>query len=163
MWSHLVRCIWLFIFYCPKQISCWYLQGSVFAPLPYHLYRRTLTIHRTYFPMNFSSWFVLGSRKMNNCAHLVRRNYMQEQLHFQYCFLYVFVKWLLRNFHSIAGNSKIISPCNFMLIASQNAEGKNMETYFWDDPRYNFHLNSSVLNYYFSGRTLHFQNILQWR
>ncbi len=41
--------------------------------------------------LNFNGWFVLGVRKMNNCAHLARRNYMQQKLHFQYCILYIFV------------------------------------------------------------------------
>ncbi len=49
--------------------------------------------------------------------------------------LYVFVKRLQPNFYTVAINSKIISPCNFTLIGSQNAEKKNRETYFWDDPR----------------------------
>ncbi len=39
-----------------------------------------------------------------------------------YCILYVFVKWLLLNFYSVSRNSKIISPCNFTLIGSQNTE-----------------------------------------
>ncbi len=29
----------------------------------HHLYRHTVTVHRTHFPMNFNSWFVLGGKK----------------------------------------------------------------------------------------------------
>ncbi len=54
--------------------------------------------------------------KTNNHVHLARQNDTQRQLHFQNCVLYVFVKWLLCNFYSVARNSKIISPCNFTLI-----------------------------------------------
>ncbi len=32
--------------------------------------------------LNFNSWFVLDERKMDNCAHLARRNYAQWELHF---------------------------------------------------------------------------------
>ncbi len=43
------------------------------------------------------------------------------------------MKRLLHNSYRVARNSKIISPCNFTLIGSQNTE-KNRETYFWEDP-----------------------------
>ncbi len=89
---------------------------------------------RTRFPMNFNSWFVLVSKKTNTQTHLVWLDYTQWQLHFPYCVPYVFVKRLPRNFYSVARNSKIVSHCNFTLFGSQNAEKKNMETYFWDDP-----------------------------
>ncbi len=74
------------------------------------------------FLLNFNCWFVFWWRKMNNCAHLARRNYTQWKLHFQYCVLYIFIKRLPRNFYSVFWNSKIISPCNFILIGSQNAK-----------------------------------------
>ncbi len=77
--------------------------------------------------LNFNSWFVL------NCAHLARHNYMQQKLHFQYCVLHIFVKRLPCNFYSVSRNSKIMSPCNFTSIGSQNSEKKNRKTYFWDE------------------------------
>ncbi len=43
---------------------------------------------------------------MNNCAHLARRNYTQRKLHFQYCVVYIFVKWLPRNFYSVSKKLK---------------------------------------------------------
>ncbi len=70
--------------------------------------------------------------RTNNHAHLIRRNYKQWQLHFQCSILYVFVKRLLRNFYSVARNSKSISSCTFTSISSQNAEKRNRQTYFSD-------------------------------
>ncbi len=112
---------------CHRRISCIDIQ-SLYAEL---------TSILTY----FNSWFVLGGRKMNNCAHLARRNYMQQKLHFQYCVLYIFVKQLPRNFYNVSKNSKIIFPCNFALIGSQNVERKKWETHFWDDPSSRFRKN----------------------
>ncbi len=63
-------------------------------------------------------------KKTNNRARLARHNYTQRQLHFQYRLLYIFVKRLLHNFYGVVKNSKIISPCNFTLIGSQNAKKK---------------------------------------
>ncbi len=117
-------CTLLSVFYHPKQVSCWNSMANVFVSSSYHPYGHIVTMHQTYFPMNFKCWFVLDGKKKNNHMHRSVRNYTQWQLHFHYCILYIFVQLLLRNFYSVARNSKIISTCNFMLICSQNAEKK---------------------------------------
>ncbi len=71
----------------------------------------------THFPMNFNSWLVLGVQNPNN--------YTLLQLHFQYCVMFVFCK-ALHYFHSVARNSKIISPCNVTLILDHKMPRKKI-------------------------------------
>ncbi len=62
---------------------------------------------RKHTSLNFNSWFVSNGKKTNNHEHLIRCDYTQWQLHLQYWILFIFVKWLLRNFYSGARNTPI--------------------------------------------------------